>query len=839
MKLAHDLRAAGLQVFPCALRYDEAKNKWAKRPLTVERESWKQTAQRDLSDPRVQWGGCKVAGLPVPEGVVILDLDLYEEGCTTDSVEAILGCALPWGDALVQTTIGGGAHFAFKAPTGWDVKQTDNIGRVDKDDRTGFDTRTSKGFICVGEGYTPQNTFGVLRLARPDSLPVLPDACRAVLEDAPHEAPEPKAAPTNANDDVPNIIEALRHIDPTGRDEWRNAGFALKHHFHEDEATGYGIWDAWAQGAYTETQDVPAGYDEETQPSQWAGFKAMRDGAMITIGWLFHTAMGGGWRPPARFDASAAFGKGAIAADRFNDIVQRIMEEGADSRNVESILVDITESGCNDMQALLLRNELKAMLRSAKLLDKDVANIIDRATSPTGSQLVAHSGQYNKNHTENAEIFLAAHYPNNMLLQAHEIWYVYDGKCWVEVPDAAIDHQLTSAMQASRPQRSTVNGTYQMLYSMCYRPDVRMNENLPSVVLYQNGVLDLYTGELKPHSPQYFTTKILPYNYNPAATAPTWEAFLLDIFEGDGERVALLQEWFGYMLSPSYDYHKVLCMLGPPRCGKGTIGRIIGALVGAQNYSGCTLASFAKDDFLDSMRNVTVAFSGDTAKSVSRVIAEQVTENIKKISGGDEVDFGRKYKSRVTCTLPTRITLAGNHVPRLFDDSGALAGRLLVLPFEVSFANREDSTLSARLLTEMEGISVWALAGLARLNANRGFTRPAASEGDVQLIEDTYSPLNQFIKSRCLLGTQDRMSAAELHDAYRAWAIQEGEEHILSRKNFTSAFKDATRGRGGKYGTHRVGGEVFRGFVGVTVVSTDEPATAGAFKPTVIEGGKP
>jgi len=838
MQLAQELKQLGLAAFPCAVSYDERKTKWVKRPLTVDKESWAVTGRRDINDPRVQWGGCTVLGLPVPEGVVIIDLDHYVDGCTTEAVDAILGVRLDWGAALVQTTIGGGGHYAFRAPQGWGVNQSDSIGGL-----KGFDTRVgSKGFICSGQGYAPCNSFGVYRLAYPDSLPPLPDECRPTLEKTVHEVPESSKELTDSADrDVPTLVEALRFVDPTTRETWRNVGFALKHYFHDDEGTGYAIWDAWSRGEFTPDGTEPEGYNAETQPSQWAGFAVQRgDQPTITAGWLFHNAMQGGWRPPARFDTSGAFGANALKADAFNDLVQRILEEGADIRAVEGLLEAIRTSGCNDMQALLLRNELKAMMRSAKLLDKATSSLIDKATNPAGTsaELPAHSGQYNKNHMENAELFLSAHYPNNTLMRAQQVWYVYDGKCWVEVDDDGIDHQLTRAMQASRPQKSTVNGTYQTLASLCYRPDARMNEDALSVVLFQNGALDLYSGQLLPHDPRYMTTKIVPYNYNPNATAPQWLSFLDDVFEGDGERVALLQEWFGYMLSPTYQYQKIMQLLGPPRCGKGTIGAVLRQLVGDQNYSGCALSSFAKDDFLDSMRNVTVAFSGDTAKTVGRHIVDVVTENLKKISGNDAVDFARKYKARMSCKLPCRITLAANHVPRLFDDSGALAGRLLVLPFEVTFENREDPGLLGKLTAELEGIAVWALRGLARLNANGRFTHATASDADVQLIDESYSPLKLFISARCRLGTDGVITAADLYDVYRAWAVNEQEERILSRKVFVSSFKDATRGRGCKYGPHRTESGVFRGFKGVTVLEEGEPRTASAFRPVVHDGGK-
>jgi P4 family phage/plasmid primase-like protien len=828
MQLAAQLKAAGVHSFPCAVNYNYSKLKWEKHPLTVNHESWADTALRPLNDPAIQWANCKVLGIPIPAGIVVIDLDTYRPGCSTESADVILGAQLPWAQAFIQTTISGGSHYAFRLPA-WPVRQGDNFGGPG----SGIDTRVAqRGFICSGEGYGQAAPFGVMRMAYPESLPVLPDACRVLLEQHVDEQPQRAELPGDSDRDVASVQAALRHIDPTERGTWRDIGFALKHYFHDDEETGFALWDAWSAGEYGD--GCPPTYAAETQRGQWNSFRAVREGATITVGTLFHMALQGGWVPPARFDTSVAFGDGAAPIEAFNDLITRIMEGGGDSRKTEELMTAIATSGCNEVQALLLRNELKAEMKSAKILDKDLAAAIDRKITPQ-IRTVA-SGAYTKNHTENAQLFVQANYPDGVLIRVDEIWYIYDGKSWVERQDATILHQLTVAMSPSLPQSGDISGTYQIMANTAYRTDVKMNEDGPSVVLFQNGALDLFSGQVLPHDKRYMITKILPYDFNPNATAPNWLVFLNEVLEGDQERIALLQEWLGYMVSPSYQYQKIMMLIGPRRSGKGTIGQILQQIVGVQNYSGASLESFADDDFLDSLRGKTIAFSGDTAKNVSRNKVERVIERLKKISGGDVVDFGRKYKSRMSCKLPTRIMLSANHVPRLFDDSEALSHRMLVIPFEVSYADRENPYLINALSAEIEGIALWALQGLARLNANQRFTVPAASRNEMEFIAESYSPMRGFIDACCTLGDgAQRISGSDLYEAYRAWALSEQEAHILSRKVFVSTFKDASRGHGCRYGPQRIGEEIVRGFNGIAVNTTALPVTASAFQPKIVK----
>ncbi len=818
MLIAEQLGAVGVATFPCAVRFDPEKNRWQKKPLTVEHEHWAETAKRPLSDQAVPWGGITVVGIPIPVGVVVLDGDWYKDGTSRQAAEVIFGCSIPWDEALIQTTIGGGEHYAFRLPD-WSVRQGSNFGG------SGVDTRTvGKGFICSGEGYTPAG-MGCFRLAYPESLPVLPDGCKGTFE---HVVTDHAPQALRTDDvDIDLVVAALSCIDPGClRTPWVKIGMALRQHFHDDESTGYSIFDRWSAGEYWK-DGCPANYDGEVMSHQWTSFKP--EGG-TSVGSLFWEAMRGGWVPPATFDTSMAFGAEAAPVAALTGILSLIHESGTDSSIVPDIIEAIRLGGFNEIQAGLLRGELKAALTSAKLLDKNLTAAIDRQIGGAVSTF----SQYGKNHTENALIFIETNYPDEVILRIDQVWYVFDGKCWVEREDEDFEHEVTMAMVNSAPQTNTIEATVKMVGKIVHRLGVKMNATDIPVVVFQNGVLDLATGLVEPHSQSYYTTNILPYDYDNFATAPTWQRFLSEILDGDVELIKLLQEWLGYMIAPTYQYHKIMLLLGVRRGGKSIIGEIMHALVGSNNYTGTSLDSFAEDDALEAMQSKTVAFSGDTAKDTSRGMANKVIERLKKISGGDMVDFKRKFKKRGNCRLPTRITFAANHVPRLFDDSGALSHRFLVIPFDVSFADKEDPYLLGKLKAEMPGIAIWALEGLRRLNAQGRFTVPEKSKVELDFIRESYGSLEQFIDRCCRIGGQEVTRTADLYTAFRAWCLEQQEHSVMGKNTFVGAFREATRGKGCKYGVHRIENDTVRGFRGLSLKEL-ESGHALAFKPEIVK----
>lgn len=406
-------------------------------------------------------------------------------------------------------------------------------------------------------------------------------------------------------------------------------------------------------------------------------------------------------------------------------------------------------------------------------------------------------GAYGANHTVNASTFINNYYPNNTLIFVQEQPYRFNGRVWERVSEGELKHQLSMAMLASEPKADVINGTYKVLSYLFTRANRELGtwpgNDVSHLIVCQNGILDVHTGKCDAHNPDFFTTSILPYSFDPFARAPAFQQFLNTTLEGDQERIALLQEWLGYMLVNSYSYQKAMLLIGAPRSGKGTIGRIIQALVGDEAYAGVTLEGLASDAVLETVLDKSVLFIGD-AHSVSGVDRNRILDRFKSITGADAIPVNRKYKGAFNGRLPGRITLAANNIPAFADDSGAMANRLLILPFNISFLGREDITLEARLLTELPGICNWAIEGLQRLRTRGRFTEPMASVSERQEIMDQQAPLMAYVRECCELVGDSVTHTEQLYQFYKMWKTQEGGA-TMTKTAFSRAFKSMLRGK--------------------------------------------
>ncbi|MBL9150070.1 MAG: hypothetical protein JNM94_15390 [Phycisphaerae bacterium] len=285
--------------------------------------------------------------------------------------------------------------------------------------------------------------------------------------------------------------------------------------------------------------------------------------------------------------------------------------------------------------------------------------------------------------------------------------------------------------------------------------------------------LNVATGEPLPATPLLITMTALDFDYDAAAPEPKeFLAFLDSILADDSEAIGTLQEWFGLMLVADTRYHKILLLLGPPRSGKGTLMRVLSALVGHANVANPTSASLAGHFGLQSLIGKSLAIIGDARFSGPGTSA--VVERLLTISGEDSVSIDRKHVTALNMKLPTRFVIVTNELPRLADASGALARRFVVVRLTRTFLGNEDLSLTERLLAERPGILLWALEGLRRLRARGRFVQPASAADAANDLVDLASPVHAFVQERCVVASDVRATLADLFAEWRDWCAERG-----------------------------------------------------------------
>lgn len=323
--------------------------------------------------------------------------------------------------------------------------------------------------------------------------------------------------------------------------------------------------------------------------------------------------------------------------------------------------------------------------------------------------------------------------------------------------------------------------------------DGRKDPDPRNLVVLENGVLDLTTRELSPHSPRLFSRNALPYAWTKdVPQSGAFLAFLEQVFDGDQEQICALQEVFGYLVSPYTSPQKITLILGPSRSGKGTLTRVLKHLVGPLNVASPTLQTLSEGFGLQPLLGKSVAILSDV-RNASHRGSESALQNLLMVSGEDSVTVNRKNLPAWTGELQVRFLMTANELPRLTDTSDAMLARLLLLKMPISFEGREDPHLTDRLLQELPGVLTWALDGLDRLRERRRFVQPAAGEASLESYRRQNNPIRSFLEDCCVIETGAHELLDALYSAYRVWAQTEG-RHPAAKERFSASLTELGMG---------------------------------------------
>jgi putative DNA primase/helicase len=407
-----------------------------------------------------------------------------------------------------------------------------------------------------------------------------------------------------------------------------------------------------------------------------------------------------------------------------------------------------------------------------------------------------------------ARMFLSTHYTDNgrILIRHHRnTFWSYNGSCWPELDERRLSSDLYRWLESAKFWKKNGDGKerledfapsrYKLAdlidaikghvhLDMHITPPAWLEGEARGVVPMANGLLDIATRELLPHTPDYFSPHVLPFDYDENAPYPSrWHRFLYELWGDDEGSQRTLAEIVGIILGGDTSLQKIFMLVGPKRSGKGTIGRVLTGLLGAHNVAAPTLSGLTTNFGLSPLIGRPLGLISD-ARLGSRADGSVAVERLLSVSGEDSITIDRKYRDPWTGRLPTRFIVLTNEIPRFTDSSGALASRFVILVLSSSFYGKENPRLTDELIGESSGIFNWALEGLDRLLARGYFEQPATARAALRRLEDLSSPVGAFVRDRCVIDPVRHVDKDVLWEAWKEYCHAEGRDRAGTKNVF-------------------------------------------------------
>lgn len=306
-----------------------------------------------------------------------------------------------------------------------------------------------------------------------------------------------------------------------------------------------------------------------------------------------------------------------------------------------------------------------------------------------------------------------------------------------------------------------------------------------TIIGVKNGVLDLKTGELKPHDSKYFLTKQIPFAYHQNAEKPEkWLKFLDEIFLSDKELIRYVQKAVGYSLSGSNAEQCAFFLHGTGNNGKSLFLEILRYIFG--DY-----ASNIQADTVMMQNKAGNSASSDLARlQGSRLVtcsesAEGVRLNeplIKQMTGDDIMTVRKLYCEEFEFHPEFKLWMATNHKPAIRGTDKGIWRRIHLIPFQLDIpANRVDRNLKYKLAKESESILKWAVDGCL-LWQKEGLQMPKKVLDAVSEYRKEMDVVSKFLDACCITGNGE-VKASVLYAVYLKWA-GENTEYKMSNTKF-------------------------------------------------------
>jgi putative DNA primase/helicase len=314
------------------------------------------------------------------------------------------------------------------------------------------------------------------------------------------------------------------------------------------------------------------------------------------------------------------------------------------------------------------------------------------------------------------------------------------------------------------------------------------HESTEGLINLQNGVFNVQTRELKPHSTDYGFQYVLPYAYDPNAQGLVFQEFLDAVTQGDKELQFSIIEFLGYAISNAEcKAEKAMFLYGPTASnGKSTLIRAMQDLVGKKNYSSLTLEALNKDTKRLLLERALFNISEET-----NVRALSDSEIFKAMVTGGEIDVKQLYVQDYSIRNRTKLIIACNDMPKSGDRTDGLYRRILLIPMKARFDDEIGNRIpdmDLKLKKDLPGIFNLCVQGFERLLENNWqFTKAESSKKALDDYKRENDNVIQFLQDFLVWNPTDKPGFIFKTDIYRkyiSFCDQEGFKFKATSQQF-------------------------------------------------------
>ena len=303
----------------------------------------------------------------------------------------------------------------------------------------------------------------------------------------------------------------------------------------------------------------------------------------------------------------------------------------------------------------------------------------------------------------------------------------------------------------------------------------------------RNGILDIQTKELVPHSKDFLSPVQIDAKWDPGAECPRIDRFIAEVFPPDSEQ--LFFELAGLYITPDTRQQVAVMLTGNGANGKSVTIELITRLLGHRNVSNVSLQEICRREAS------TAQLYGKLLNTFTDIPDTRIanTPTFRKIVDGRRsiISIGRSYRGPFTFRPFTRLLFSANRTLRSSDVSHSHLRRWLVIPYASSFRGKEDTFLTDKLSTpqELSGLLTKAVRALRQMLQQGRLSidyNLATAQDEFRMNIDS---AREFVHAEADLDPDVQVDQADLYRAYKKWCTEQYLTPVTSRRFYASVLE--------------------------------------------------
>jgi P4 family phage/plasmid primase-like protien len=314
--------------------------------------------------------------------------------------------------------------------------------------------------------------------------------------------------------------------------------------------------------------------------------------------------------------------------------------------------------------------------------------------------------------------------------------------------------------------------------------EVNADKNL---INFKNGIWDIEQAKLIPHDSKYLQTIQIPHEVK--EFVPFTQTRLYEFFKKTKlpkEDIKMIVKYMAYSLTTDYGLKTFMVLVGQSNTGKSVLIRFFETLIGKQNISALSMhdlnARFYPSQLYGKLLN---------ACADNKTLPLSSIENLKKITGGDQIMHEKKGKEPFFFTSFAKLIFSFNQLPlQLEEKSNAFYKRMRVLFMNNElFLNNEyvDNLCSEESVEEI-------IPYLLSLLPIKEIPRTTLSNSCVESLRQDSDSIHAFLSSCCENDKKGTVGKDELYQDYVNFCLQNGREahkkHAFMRNLRSLGYKE-------------------------------------------------